>query len=247
VLHAKGDLAAAEAAYREAVRHGPKLAVPRCNLALTLRKKGDLDGAVASLKEALRLEPRNALALRHLPLTVQMRDLLRRLPDVLAGKAEPRSPAETCEFAILCCAPYQKRFAAAARLYQRAFAADPKRAAGFRYFAARAAAASARGEGADAPADGPGRAALRQLALSWLRADLALWRAQAASPHATDRQAAAANLATWLGDPNLAGVREPEALDGLPGEERKLWREFWAGARAALAEAEKSPPPLAER
>jgi len=120
---------------------------------------------------------------------------------VLAGRAEPRTPAESCDFAELCALPFQKRFAAAVRLYQRAFAADPKLAddliALHRYNAACYAARAARGDGLDAPADAPGRAALRGQALSWLRADLTLRRQQADSSDAAQRKTAADELSNW--------------------------------------------------
>ena len=39
---------------------------------------------------------------------------------------------------------------------------------------------------------------------------------------------------------DLACVREPEALAGLPQGERKSWQAFWAGAADLLKRAERS-------
>lgn len=50
----------AEAAYREAIRHGPDLAAPRNNLGLLLLARGDAAGAREALEVAARLEPRRA-------------------------------------------------------------------------------------------------------------------------------------------------------------------------------------------
>jgi hypothetical protein len=95
----------------------------------------------------------------------------------------------------------------------------------------------------DAPANLGERAALRNKALAWLGADLALHKRQAASADAPARQFAAAGLVHWLADTDLSGVREPKALESLPADEQKQWRKLWAEVRATLAEARKPPPP----
>jgi hypothetical protein len=53
----------------------------------------------------------------------------------------------------------------------------------------------------------------------------------------------------WLGDPDFAGVRGPEALARLPEAEREPWRTLWDDvattldrARAAAARAQESAP-----
>src|SRR5262249_3530467 len=152
------------------------------------------------------------------------RELLPRLPAVLAGEQEPKTPAEACEFAWLCAQPFQKRSAAAVRLYEKAFAADAKLAdtlaPAHRYNAACDAARAARGDGGDAPAGADERAALRGKALAWLRATLVLWSKQAVSASAVQRRAAAAKLAHWQRDEDLSGVREAKALQQLPQDER---------------------------
>ena len=52
-----------------------------------------------------------------------MRRLLSRLPGILDGKAEPQTPDEACEFARLCAQKFQRRYADAVRLFEKAFAA----------------------------------------------------------------------------------------------------------------------------
>jgi Tfp pilus assembly protein PilF len=247
-LRDKGELDGAIACLKEAIRLDPKHATAHNNLGVALRDKGDLDGAVACFKEAIRLHPKHATAHNNLRRTEPLRQALPRLPDVLAGRAEPKTPAEGCSFASLCALPFQQRYASSARLYAQAFAAESKLAddlnASHRYNAACSAARAARGDGVDAPA-GAERAALRARALGWLRADLALRKKQAAAADPGQRRMAAAWLARWLAhwlaDPNLAGVRPGKSWSALPAEERAEWDAFWGQVRATLAAAQKPP------
>jgi hypothetical protein len=104
------------------------------------------------------------------------------------------------------------------------------------------AARAARGDGVDTPAGPAERAALRGKSLAWLRTDLAVRKRQAYSADPAQRKVAAAALTHWQRDSDLSGVREPKALEALPGEERTRWRQLWATVSAALAEANKPPP-----
>jgi hypothetical protein len=125
--------------------------------------------------------------------------------------------------------------ATAAYLCAEAFAAnaaladDPSQ--GRRYLAARAAALAGCGRSEDAPPSEAERARLRQQALSWLRADLALWAWYAVS----DRRPAAENtLRDWQRDRDLACVRDAAALAVLPTDERAAWQTLWADVDALL-------------
>jgi Flp pilus assembly protein TadD/tRNA A-37 threonylcarbamoyl transferase component Bud32 len=245
----QGDPAGAEAEYRTAARLDPTDAQPHNHLGhLFLFFIGDSDKAVAEYKDAVRFDLTLFVTLSNLARAERLRDLLPRLPDVLAGRTEPTSAAEACEFASLCAQPFRKRYADAARLYEKAFAADPELAADLnaahRLNAARSAARAASGEGIGAPADPAERAALREKALTWLRADLALRKEQAASPDAARRQTSAAGLASWIWDPNLSRIRSPLLLAALPSEEGKQWMALWAEVRATRARAQKplGPP-----
>jgi hypothetical protein len=53
----------------------------------------------------------------------------------------------------------------------------------------------------------------------------------------------ASDLQRWLGDPNFAGVREPEALARLPDPERQAWHKLWAEVADTLTRAEGTTPP----
>jgi hypothetical protein len=46
----------------------------------------------------------------------------------------------------------------------------------------------------------------------------------------------------WLGDPDFAGVRGPQALARLPEAERQPWQQFWDDIGALLARAHAKKP-----
>lgn len=232
--------------FQAAVAVAPANSLAHMNLGIALGARTDLDGAVAEFREALRLDPKYAAALDGLSFFEPIAKLLHRLPDVLAGREKPQSPAEACDFALLCAQPFQKRYAAAVRLFAEAFAADPKLAedlkAAHRYDAACYAALAAAGQGKDAEKqDDKARARLRGQALAWLRADLVLRRRQVGSGEAAQRREAAAQLAHWLADSDLAGVRPGLNRVGMPAEERAAWDALWADVKATLALAQKGP------
>jgi tetratricopeptide (TPR) repeat protein len=252
-LQDKEDWAGAEREFLKAIGLDKRNAWAHNNLGNALMGRGDLDGAVARYKEALNIDEKVDAA-RSLPQAERLRPLLPRLPGVLAGTDRPATPAEALDFASLCELQLQKRFAAAVRLYDQAFAADAMLAAtftdhtgGHRYNAACDAACdaarAARGDGADSPVDPAERAALRAKALGWLRADLTVRRRQAALTSDSERQAAVAALTHWLGDSDLSATRPGLRRIGMPPAERDEWDRLWADVRSTLAEAKKLPPP----
>jgi Flp pilus assembly protein TadD len=246
MLGNKGDIDGAFPHFREAARLDPTLAWAHCNVGIVLERRGDLDGAITCYREAVRLEPKHPHAAAALPLAEQLRALVTRLPDVLAGKDKPKDPAEAIAFAQICTQPFQKRYADAARFYADAFAADPKLADNLkpwhRYNAACYAALAGCGKGTDAAKqDDQDRARLRGQALTWLRADLVLLRRRAGSGEAPLRQDAAAKLSHWLIDSDLVGLRPGSEQVPMPAEERAAWDALWADVRAALALAQKTP------
>jgi tetratricopeptide (TPR) repeat protein len=247
-LRDKGKLEEAISHYEQALRHDPKYAEAHCNLGHVLRGQGRFEEALACLKQGHDLGTKRP-GWRY-PSARWVRDAERlvaldqKLQAIRRGQARPADAAERLDLADHC--TITKRYAAAARFYADAFAADPKLAA-HRYKAARYAALAAAGKGTDAPKpDGPERARLRGLALGWLRAELALRAKQAESAKPQDRtaarMAAAWALEYWQQDADLAGVRGKEALAALPADERAQWEKFWAEVADLLRRLDAAKP-----
>jgi WD40 repeat protein/tRNA A-37 threonylcarbamoyl transferase component Bud32 len=167
-----------------------------------------------------------------------------RLPEILAGRARPASAAEAAAMAWRC-GSIKKRYAAAVRLYEQAFAADPRLmedyAVGDRYAAAFWAALAAAGQGKDASALGEAeRVRLRHQAHEWLRADLAHWSKTLDEGKLDGRAQVIQKMRHWQQDADLASVRDRKGLAGLPPAERLLWERLWADVAALRARAEKA-------
>lgn len=164
------------------------------------------------------------------------------VPAFMDGKHHPRDNDE--RLALLGACQFANRTRAMARLYADAFAAAPsladELAAGHRYNAARAAALAGCGHGADATglADDE-RARLRDQARQWLRADLAVHVRTFEAGSTTTRGAVRLALTRWRNEPDLAGLRDPAALETLATNERQECLAFWAEVDAVLARTEK--------
>src|SRR5262249_42545489 len=153
------------------------------------------------------------------------------------GEEKAASAQESLDVALMC--RHKRRYAAAARFCAGAFAAEAKLAddpkAFHRYNAACCAALAAAGHGEDAATlDDKERTRLRQQALDWLRADLALRTKQLETGNPADRAAAQRALRHWQKDPDLAGLRDRAALAKLPAQERKAFARLWADVAALL-------------
>jgi tetratricopeptide (TPR) repeat protein len=247
-LSASGDPTGAAAAYREAVRLRPDDASAHCNLGQVLGRTGRYAESLAEYRRGHELGSKrpdwknpSADWVREAERLVALEG---RLPAILKGDDRPRDTAERLAFAQM---GYDtKRYAAAARFWAEAFADDPKSAddprAGHRYNAACAAARAGCGEGRDdPPPDDVARAGLRARALGWLQADLAAWSKRLASGPPQARDAVRQTLQHWKADPDLAGVREPKALEALPEAERVDWRDLWAEVDRLLGGSVKAP------
>jgi hypothetical protein len=112
----------------------------------------------------------------------------------------------------------------------------------YRYFAACVAVRVGTGkEGDAADLDAETRAAWRRLGYDWLRADLTLWRQRLRGNQPAVRAEAARLMRHWLTNPDLADVRDPEALRRLPAAERKIWDDLWDEVRRTADEADRRP------
>src|SRR5262249_28193475 len=181
-----------------------------------------------------------------------------RLPAVLRGESQPRDATERAEFALVC--RFHELEAASARLYEEAFARQPDLARQHRYYAAWAAVLAGTGKGKDAGGlNERERARLRAQALAWLRDELDAWRQLLAKEPAESRPVGRGEMTgermrlgevpaesraevlqrinCWLGDPDLACLRDPEPLGRLPAAERGDWEKLWRELRELLASA----------
>jgi serine/threonine-protein kinase len=229
-LYNKGRKDEAIACYRQALALNPRYSQAQDNLAHALKDKGRLDEAIACYQKILALDPKNIRARNKLQQCERFLALAPKLPAILQGEAQPASPAERIDYALLC--RYKQFYLASARLFTEAFAADPKLADDLttwnRYNAACHAILAAQGQGKDAsPLDARERAHWRQQALNWLRADLALWNKTLASGQPQDRARVRRTMQHWQRDFDLAGIRDQSAVAQLPVEEQKALRQLW--------------------
>jgi serine/threonine-protein kinase len=145
------------------------------------------------------------------------RSAARLMADVLA--ADPRLADES----TTACREYAARQAGPS---ERAEALKGE----FRYLAARSAAMAGCGLGNDtADLSEEERTRWRQQAREWLLADLTVW----ANP--ADRGDLAREMfALWQADPDLAQVRDRQAIKKFAADEREEWTSLWADVRNAL-------------
>jgi lipopolysaccharide biosynthesis regulator YciM len=229
-LQIQGQVDEAIACYKKALEIGPRDAMASGALGQLLLGKGLYAEARDASARALELlpenDPRRAFASQQLRTCARLLELDRKLPAILDG-AQPRDAAELADLANLCLMG-KKCHVTAARFYAAALSAEPNLAGQHRYDAARAAVLAASGKGQDANQLKEGEPArLRQLALHWLRAELAGLKQQlAAGPNPA--AAAGETLKHWQSDRDLATVRESKELSKLSEAERNEWEQLWA-------------------
>jgi tetratricopeptide (TPR) repeat protein len=229
-----GDIDESVAACRKAIELKADFADPHVNLGLSLLRRGDFAQAKKQLEQGLQLldrrDPRRGAVQGWVNDCGKMSRLADKLPSILKGDARPADNAERLLLAGYC-QQSKHLYGAAARFYDEAFAADGKLAddlhAGNRYQAACAAVLAAAGRGDDVALDDKERERWRKLALSWLRADLALW-SKLHQGAAAERARASGALRHWQRDADLSAVREEAGRTWLPRDEREAWRKLWA-------------------
>lgn len=233
------QFAQAAAACRKAIEFRPDYAEAHHNLGVISRQLKQLDEALACFQKADKLLPKHPAIQNQIRITQLWIALDQKFPDVLAGKSTPNTAQEHVDFAEFC-AVYKEHHRAAVRFYAEAFDADDKLAARSRAAAARSAALAAAGKGKDAAdLDDKERDRLRRQALRWLRADLTALGKFDEKAKGQNRLAVRALVAKWKTDADLASIREKEALETLPEDDRAPFLEFWANVDALLAKLKK--------
>jgi hypothetical protein len=163
-----------------------------------------------------------------------------KLSAILSGQLKPAGAAESLEFAQLCYT--MKIQGASTRFWIEAFRAQPALAEDMqvqhRYNAACAAVLAGTGQGKDnPPLNAAAKGRWRAQALEWLKADLAAGSKVLEKATLQARQSVSRTLRHWQVDPDLAGVRDQDALKSLPDAEQKGWRTLWAEVDSLLAKA----------
>lgn len=229
------DLSGAADAYRKALSIDPKNARTWNNLGVVLHTQLDFAAAIEAYRQAVAIDPKYDRARKNLANAEWMLELENRSPAVLQGA--PADVADLLAMAALCYD--RKRYRDAAELYGRAFATEPSSAEnlnkGKRYAAARAAALAGSGQGVGVDKlDEKEGVHLRKQAVAWLRADLAHWTKQAESDRPSDREPVQRTLKHWQGDPELASIRDKNALTRSPPDEREVCQKLWADVAELL-------------
>jgi serine/threonine-protein kinase len=243
-LAQQGKLDEAIAEHREAIRLKPDYAEAHCNLGHALRAQGRFAEALTELKRGHELGSR-ASTWRHPSAqwvweAERLVELNNKLPAILSGMAKPNDCGETLGFALLC---YEKKLhGASAKFWSDGFQAQPKLAdemqVQHRYNAACAAALAGCVQGKDyPPLDEPTKARWRKQAIDWLRADLAAWSKILKEGPPQAPQSMPETLQHWKTDPDLTGLRDPEAVKRLPEAEQSACRALWAEVDALLTKA----------
>jgi tetratricopeptide (TPR) repeat protein len=243
-LRAQGKIEDAIAEFREAMRlDGELVGEAPFELGATLRRTGRYGEAIdlyRRLREQVRDHPRlHSRVAGDLAGAERQAALAQRLPGILRGDDKPQDAAEGLEFALL--AYHTRQFGPSARLYAEAFRVDHKLAedlaAQHRYMAACSAALAAAGKGStEPPLNEPDKARWRQQALDWLLADLIYWM-MLVQVRPTAKEFVGLKLRRWKADTELAAIRDEDALNKLPENQRRAWRQFWADVDAMIGAA----------
>jgi hypothetical protein len=246
-----GDTAAALGSIREALAVDPGQVGSRTTLSYILLVSGRFIEAVPAMEQAatrMAAAGRAEVSAKLKGLIPEVRwlagqDDSRRERDAgaLKGREHPEA-TEWAEYAVA-----HGRPALAARLYGAVLTAVPARGddrkAALRFRAARAAALAGCGRGNDDPRpDEAARAGLRKHAMEWLRADLSLWTKHLDPGTEAARGEVREALPRWKADPDLAGIRDAEALAKLPAEEQEAWRKLWSEVASLIANSPLRTP-----
>jgi tetratricopeptide (TPR) repeat protein len=205
-LYDKKVIDEAIVAYENAIRLDANYAPAYNGLGNALRGKKDFDGAIVNFKKAIQHDPK---------ITAIYNNIGSALPDPRLGLGEVLNQLDEPAAALLVICDGAKL--------------NPgwidSLDTGARYNSACYAARAGMGQGQDAPPESE-RPLLRNKSLAWLVADLDAWRKK--SNDANARPIVHEKMTTWLGDANLAGVRDADKLKNLPADERKEWEQLWS-------------------
>lgn len=244
-LRNKGRLDEAIEEYRAAIGLKPDYAEVHCNLGLLLQQQGKYAEGLAELRQGHEdgcMQPGwRYPSAQWVKEAERDLELERRLPEILNSKAPPTNNSERLALARMCL-EHKKFCVTAVRFYEEAFADDPKQADVHRYNAACAAALAGVGKTKDDPPSAEAtKAKLREQARTWLRADLATYAKRLEGENSRSANLVQQRLRHWMSDPDLFGLRDPDAVTKLPVAEQEACQKLWTEVEALLQKArEKS-------
>jgi len=160
------------------------------------------------------------------------------LTDVLSGK-ERVTPLRSRQMASVCL--LKKRYGDAVRLFEEAFAADPS-LADDAVSPPRFEAACAASRAAEQANEMPERARLLNKAVTWLRADLAVWSRALDGGKEPNRLKLLRWVYPWRSEASFASIRDPEAILAWPPEQQAQCRALWRDVNALVMRAEAAAP-----
>ncbi len=242
-LGRSGNVTGAISTIRKAIEQGPQVRLDTLHLiwpiALIDQKK-DLIAILRQLREGAKEDKAIVVWIdRAILLTERLMAMGSRLAKVFHGGGRGDVYSRMCRI--------RRLYALDAALWSVAFDVEPAlledRLGWYRYSAACSAALAGCGKGKDQPppADAE-RAKLRGQALTWLRAEFSAKAKvrETGTPGAT--KDLHGTLQHWREDPDLSGVRDPEALAKLPEAERATWRALWAEVESLEKRLRTTPP-----
>jgi serine/threonine protein kinase/Tfp pilus assembly protein PilF len=235
-LSTQDKLAEAEAAFRAAIELEQDHPMANCNLGQVLLAQGRFVEALPYFRKGHTLGSKKTNwsnpSAQWLQQCERMVELEPKLAKLLKGELKLTDVGERLAMAQMCL-QHKGLYLTAFRLFTEAFAEQSQlvddRRHQQRYDAACAAARAGCRQGKDADQiDDKERVRLRRQALDWLRAELAAWRHLLEKEPDKARPEIEHTMLLWQHDKDLAGVRDPKALDNLPESERRDWQKLWA-------------------
>ncbi len=246
---AEAEYRTAQAIYQKLIEADPAVTEFRNNLAVCQRSLGRLlltlgkpAEAETEFRKALALAPADASAQTGIAEVGRLKAVQDKLSAMLKGDFTPTTNDERLALAELCM--YRKLYRTSVGLFADSFNVDPalgdNRQNHHRYNAACAASLAANltlptpSEGEGKILDDAAKAKLRQQALEWLKAELAIWSKLVESGPPQAKPFITQTLAHWKEDTDLTGIRDNKELAKLPEAQRKEWQSLWADVDALL-------------
>lgn len=227
-----GETDAAIAEYREAIRLDANDATTHYNLGSALSIKRDLKGATDSYREAVRLNPKFADAYTNLGVALGESKEFDAAASAFENSIRIDPKASQPYLGLSYMLHLSDKPRKALEVLREAAKENPEWmtdiSTAYRYQATCCAALTGTGHGND-KLDESEWPKFRAMAREWLVEELAAWRKTLTDPKV--KSLVYEKLTHWLGDDDLAGVRDKTYLMKLPADEAAAWERLWDDVR----------------